>query len=112
MLANLDRAASHVLPQNKKRVRYFAATAKKLRVISIYTNILTFLSQSDSDGQVAYDALERLRVVWRAYQMKRLKVNLESMQYHLKTAADVSLVLDGRVEHVCARPHSSLFATV
>lgn len=99
MVDDLNAAHDKVLPQNQKRVAYFAAINKKLSLISMYNNILSFLGESQ-EGQ-HYEALEQLRVVWRNIELKRLKANLEKIQYQLKGPDYVPLVLDGgRVDYV------------
>ena len=102
MTSDLEAAPEHVLPQNAKRVKHLAGITKDLALVSVYTNILAFLGE-DEDGNDAYEVMEHLRVTWRNLEMKRIKANLDQMQYRLKGADYVSLVLDGRrPEHVRA----------
>ena len=100
MITDLERASERALPQNQRRVKHLAAVTGELKLISMYDNILAYLGESE-DSNEDYEALEKLRVVWRSIEMKRIKSNLEKVQYQLKDADYVSLVLDGRrVEHV------------
>lgn len=99
MTSDLEAAHDQVLPQNAKRVKYLAGLTKDLAFVSVYENILAFLGE-DEDGDDAYEAMEHLRVTWRNLEMKRIKANLDRVQYRLKGADYVSLVLDGRrLEH-------------
>lgn len=95
MTADVVDAPERVQPQNAKRIKYFAGISNDLRLVSMYTNILSIFGE-DEDGEEAYEALERLRVVWRNLEMKRIKANLERMQYRLKGGDYISLVLDNR----------------
>ncbi len=95
MGSELEKLADDVLPQNEKRVKYFCAMTKKLKLLSVYDNILDFYGESEDDDG-AYDSLEELRVAWRNLEIKRIKANLETTKYRLKGIEAVAVVTDGR----------------
>ncbi|PSS38103.1 hypothetical protein PHLCEN_2v83 [Hermanssonia centrifuga] len=95
MGSELEKLADDVLPQNEKRVKYFCAMTKKLKLLSVYDNILDFYGESEDDDG-AYDSLEELRVAWRNLEIKRIKANLETTKYRLKGIEAVAIVTDGR----------------
>ena len=63
-------------PQNVKRVKYFVAMTKKLRLICVYVDMIGFMD-SGSEDEEAYASLEKLRIMWRNEQIKKMKENLE-----------------------------------
>ena len=110
MVADLEDAPEKVHEKNKKRVKFFAAITKKLKLITISDNVSGFLDESENDE--ADEALEIIRVSWRNLEMRRIKSNLESLNYRLPDKDYVSLVLDGgRIENVCVMTRLSKLTT-
>lgn len=102
MRRELTRAPSNVRKENKKRVQYFAAINKKLKLIDIYEDYLEVLGESDDDED--YEALEDLRQKWRRLEIKDIKSRLDQFHYRLQDIEYVKLVLGNRrLEHVCVR---------
>lgn len=99
LTADLKDMSRQVLPQNARRVKYFAGMTEDLQLISMYTNVLLFWGENGETGS-AYVALERLRVVWRDIETARIRANLEQVKYQLRNLDYVSFVLsDRRPEH-------------
>ncbi|KIP06084.1 hypothetical protein PHLGIDRAFT_471502 [Phlebiopsis gigantea 11061_1 CR5-6] len=98
MRRELTRAPSNVRKENKKRVQYFAAINKKLKLIDIYEDYLEVLGESDDDED--YEALEDLRQKWRRLEIKDIKSRLDQFHYRLQDIEYVKLVLGNRrLEH-------------
>lgn len=98
MVSDLVGLVHHVLPQNTKRVKYFCGMTKKLKLIEVYDNLLSFWDDDDDD---AYEPLEKLQVSWRNQQIKDIRANLELVQYRLQGVDAVNTVIDGhRLEQV------------
>ena len=68
---------------------------KKLKLISVYGNLLGFYGE-DGNNHKVYEALERLRVVWRNQEIQRIEKNLELVQYRLRGVEAVGIVTHGR----------------
>ena len=107
MRRELLRAVSSVRPENRKRVQYFAAISKKLKLIDIYEDLLQYFGESEDDEY--YEALEDLRQEWRKLEIKDIRSRLEQLQYRLQDIEYVNLVLGSRrLEHVSILPPMSM----
>ena len=95
MVADLKDLVDEVLPRNTKRVKYFAAMTKKLKLIEVYEDALELYGDED-EAEDAYEALDRLRVAWRNQEIKQIKANLEQIQYRFKGAETITAVSNGR----------------
>ena len=101
MVSDLEDMPDKVLPINHKRAKYFAAIKKPIGLIDMYGDLLGYFGESEYDNE-AYEALERLRVIWRNLELQQIRANLEKVQYRLQGKESVGLILDGRrLEHVC-----------
>ena len=111
MVSELESVVEEVLPQNTKRVKYFCGMTKKLSLISVYPDVLGFFGE-DADNDEAYTMLEKLRVIWRNQEMKRIRDNLELTKYRLMSPEAVTAVTNGRRLEQVSRPGSSMHLTM
>ena len=95
MISELEDLPEEVRPENKRRVKYFCGMLKKLKLISIYSNLLGFFVEDNEEDEV-YESLDRLRITWRNQEIKRIKENLEQTQYRLRGVEAVGIVTNGR----------------
>lgn len=109
MVNDLESIVEEVLPQNTKRVKYFCGMTKKLSLISVYPDILGFFGE-DADNDEAYAMLEKLRVIWRNQEMKRIRDNLELTKYRITSPEAVTAVTNGRRLEQVSSPGLSVHA--
>lgn len=92
-----------VLPENERRTQYFRGVTQRLRMISVHTDIVDYLGETDASSS-NYADFEKVRRAWKTLELNRIEANLKLIDYTLPGAEAFVLVLGNRrLEHVRSR---------